>query len=71
VILEIQETVQKTFELMKFADIYAFSELVKEFDEGGKPLDGGFDFGLEDLDVVFALNFLEVNKDWLWGNGSS
>jgi cell fate regulator YaaT (PSP1 superfamily) len=29
VILEIEEAVQKTLELMKFADVYAISELVE------------------------------------------
>jgi hypothetical protein len=47
VVLKVEKMVQEMFELVKFADFYAVSELVKEFDEGSKPLDGGFDFGLE------------------------
>jgi hypothetical protein len=64
-VLEVEEAVQETLELMKFADVYAVSELVEKFDERSKPLDGGFDLGLEDLDAIFALDFLEVDKNWL------
>jgi hypothetical protein len=63
-------TPASTLGLMKFADVYTISKLVKKSDERSKPLDGGFDFGLEDLDAIFALDFLEVDKDWLWGDGS-
>jgi hypothetical protein len=61
VVLEVKEAVQETLELMELADVYAVSELVKKFDERCKLLDSGFDFGLEDLDTIFALNFLEVD----------
>jgi hypothetical protein len=61
VVLEVEEAVQETLELMELADIYAVSELVEKFDERSEPLDSGFDFGLEDLDAIFALNFLEVD----------
>jgi hypothetical protein len=61
VILEIEEPIQETLKLVKFADIYAVSKLVKEFDERSKPLDGGFDFRLEDFDTVFTLDFPEVD----------
>jgi hypothetical protein len=46
---------------MKFADIYTVSELVKKFNERSEPLDSGFKLGLEDLDAIFTLNFLEVD----------
>jgi hypothetical protein len=55
---------------VELADIHAIGELVKKFDERGKPFDGGLDLGLKDLDVIFALYFLEVNKDWLRGDRS-
>jgi hypothetical protein len=48
---------------VEFANVYAIGELVEKFDERSEPLDSGFDFGLEDLDAVFALNFLEVDED--------
>jgi hypothetical protein len=51
------------FKLVKFADGYVVSELVKEFNKRSKPLDSGFDFELKDLNTVFTLNFLEVNED--------
>jgi hypothetical protein len=47
--------------LVEFTDVHAVRELVEKLNEGGKLLDGGFDFGLEDLDAVFILHFLEVN----------
>jgi hypothetical protein len=47
--------------LMEFADVYSVSKLVKKFDKRSKPLDSSFDFGLEDLDTVFALDFLKVD----------
>jgi hypothetical protein len=50
---------------MELADVYAVSELVEKFDERSEPLDSGFDFGLEDLDAIFALNFLKVDKNRL------
>jgi hypothetical protein len=61
VVLKIQEMVQEVFKLVKLADVYVVSNLVKKFDERSKPFDGGFDFGLKDLDAVFALDFLEVD----------
>jgi hypothetical protein len=61
VVLKIQEMVQEVFKLVKLADVYVVSDLVEKFDERSKPFDGGFDFGLEDLDAVFALDFLEVD----------
>jgi hypothetical protein len=70
VVLEVEEAVQETLKLMELADVYAVSELVEEFDERSKPLDSGFDFGLEDLDAIFALNFLEVDKNRLRSNRS-
>jgi hypothetical protein len=70
VVLKVEEAVQETLKLMKLADVYAVSELVEKFDERSKPLDGGFDFGLEDLDAIFALNFLEVDKNRLRSNRS-
>jgi hypothetical protein len=71
VVLEIEKAVQKMLKLMEFTDIYAVRKLVKEFDEESEPLDSGLNFGLEDLDAIFTLDFLEVDKDRLWGNGSS
>jgi hypothetical protein len=71
VVLKAQEAVQETFELMKLANVYAVSELVEKFDERSKPLDGGFDLGLEDLGTIFALYFLEVDKNRLRSNESS
>jgi hypothetical protein len=47
--------------LVELAYIYAVGELVEKFDKRSEPLDSGFDFRLENLDAVFALNFLEVN----------
>jgi hypothetical protein len=70
VVLEVEEAVQETFELMELADVYAVSKLVEKFDERSEPLDSGFDFGLEDLDAIFALNFLEVDKNRLRSNRS-
>jgi hypothetical protein len=65
VVLEVEETFQETLELVELTDVYAVSELVEEFDKRCEPLDSGFDFRLEDLDAVFALDFLEVNKNRL------
>jgi hypothetical protein len=70
VVLEVEKAVQEMLKLIKFADVYAVSELVEEFNERGELLDSGLDFRLKDLDTVFALNFLEVDEDWLWGNRS-
>jgi hypothetical protein len=61
VVLKVQKTVKEAFELVELAYVHTVGELVEKFDERGKPLDSGFDFGLKDLDAIFALNFLEVN----------
>jgi hypothetical protein len=61
VVLEVQETVEEAFKLVELADVHAIGELVEKFDKGSEPLDSGFDFRLEDLDAIFALNFLEVD----------
>jgi hypothetical protein len=61
VVLEVEEAVQEMLKLMEFADVYSVSKLVEKFDKRSKPLDSGFDFGLEDLDTVFALDFLKVD----------
>jgi hypothetical protein len=45
VVLEIEKVVQKMLELMKFADVYAISILVKEFNKRSEPLDSGSDLG--------------------------
>jgi hypothetical protein len=60
-VLEVQKAVEEAFELVELAYVHAIGELIEKFDEGSKPLDSGFDFWLEDLDAVFALNFLEVD----------
>jgi hypothetical protein len=71
VVLEVQEAIQKMFELMKLADVYMISELVEKFDKRGKPFNGGSDFRLEDFDAVCTLNFLEVDENRLRSDGSS
>jgi hypothetical protein len=57
--------VQKTFELVKFANVYAISKLVEKFDKRSELLDSGLNFELKDLYIIFALNLCEVDKDWL------
>jgi hypothetical protein len=47
--------------LAELAFIYAVRELVKKFNKEHKLFDSGLNFELEDFDIVFALNFLEVN----------
>jgi hypothetical protein len=61
VVLEVEEPIQETLKLVEFTDVYAVRELVEKFDKRYKPLDSGFDLGLEDFDTIFALNFLEVD----------
>jgi hypothetical protein len=56
--------------LIKFANVYIISKLVKEFDKESEPFDSGSNCGLEDLDAIFTLDFLEVNKNQLWSNRS-
>jgi hypothetical protein len=70
-VLEVEEAVQKAFELVEFANVYAIGELVEKFDKRSEPLNSGFDFELEDLDAVFDLNFLEVDEDRLRSDWSS
>jgi hypothetical protein len=70
-VLEVEEAVQEAFELVEFANVHVIGELVEKFDERSEPLDSGFEFGLEDLDAVFDLNFLEVDEDRLQSNWSS
>jgi hypothetical protein len=65
VVLEVEKSIQETLELMKLADVYTVSKLVEKFDEGSKPFDGSSNFGLKDLDAIFALDFLEVDKNRL------
>jgi hypothetical protein len=49
--------------LMKFTNIYSVSKLVEKLNKRSELFDSGLDFRLEDLDAIFALNFLEVNKN--------
>jgi hypothetical protein len=70
-VLKIEEIIQKTFKLMEFANVYAVSKLVKEFNEESESFNNGLNFKLEDLDMVFTLNLFEVNKNWLQSNKSS
>jgi hypothetical protein len=64
-VLKVEELVQELLKLVKFADIYVVSKLVEKFNKESEPLNSGFDFKLEDLDAVFTLNFLKVDKDRL------
>jgi hypothetical protein len=61
VVLEAEEAIQEMLKLVKFANIYIVSKLVKEFNKRSELLDSGFDFELKDLDVIFTLNFLKVD----------
>jgi hypothetical protein len=42
------------------ANIYTVSKLIKEFKKRSELFDDNLELGLEDLDVVFALDFLKV-----------
>jgi hypothetical protein len=53
--------VQETLKLVEFAYVHAVGELIEKFDKRCEPFDGGSNFGLEDFNAVFALNFLKVN----------
>jgi hypothetical protein len=49
------------FKLVELACVHMVRELVKEFDERSELLNSGFNLGSENLDVIFTLDFLEVN----------
>jgi hypothetical protein len=65
VVLKVEKLIQETFELVEFTDVYAVKKLVEKFDKRCKLLDSGSDFRLEDFDAIFALDFLEVDKNRL------